>query len=137
MLVQKLTSFEAKIDMVLSRIPAQPIAVPNVPKQQQQPVIASLPKPVRENRHMHKAICADCGMDCEVPFKPREDRQVYCKECFTKRKSNKSIFKPQVLDKPKQEIPVTINAAPAEKPKAAKPAESPKKPFKKKKKTNR
>lgn len=37
-------------------------------------------------REMHKAVCADCGTDCEVPFKPSEDRPVYCRECFGKHK---------------------------------------------------
>ena len=37
-------------------------------------------------REMHKAVCADCGKDCEIPFKPKEDRPVYCKECFAKHK---------------------------------------------------
>ena len=37
-------------------------------------------------REMHKATCADCKKECEVPFKPREDRPVYCKDCFAKRK---------------------------------------------------
>lgn len=32
-----------------------------------------------------KAICAECGQTCEVPFKPSGDRPVYCKECFSKR----------------------------------------------------
>ena len=35
-------------------------------------------------REMHKAVCADCKNECEVPFKPSEDRPVYCKECFGK-----------------------------------------------------
>jgi len=39
-------------------------------------------------REMHKAICADCKKECEVPFKPREDRPVYCKECFSKHKDS-------------------------------------------------
>ena len=30
-------------------------------------------------REMHKAICADCKNECEVPFKPSEDRPVYCR----------------------------------------------------------
>ena len=38
-------------------------------------------------REMHKATCADCKKECEVPFKPREDRPVYCKECFSKRRN--------------------------------------------------
>ena len=33
---------------------------------------------------MHKAICADCKQDCEVPFKPIEGKPVYCKECYPK-----------------------------------------------------
>ena len=37
-------------------------------------------------REMHKATCADCNKECEVPFKPSGDRPVYCKECFSKRK---------------------------------------------------
>ncbi len=37
-------------------------------------------------REMHKAVCADCKKECEVPFKPREDRPVYCKDCFSKHK---------------------------------------------------
>ncbi|HLF18861.1 MAG TPA: CxxC-x17-CxxC domain-containing protein [Candidatus Omnitrophota bacterium] len=37
-------------------------------------------------REMHKAVCADCGKECTVPFKPSGDRPVYCKECFSKRK---------------------------------------------------
>lgn len=35
-------------------------------------------------REMHKATCSDCGQETEVPFKPAEDRPVYCRECFQK-----------------------------------------------------
>lgn len=31
---------------------------------------------------MHKAICADCGAACEVPFKPNGKRPVLCSNCF-------------------------------------------------------
>lgn len=37
-------------------------------------------------KEMHKAVCADCKKECEVPFKPREDRPVYCRDCFSKHK---------------------------------------------------
>ena len=37
-------------------------------------------------REMHKAVCAECKKECDVPFKPSGDRPVYCKECFSKRK---------------------------------------------------
>ncbi|PIO03359.1 DNA-directed RNA polymerase [Candidatus Woesearchaeota archaeon CG08_land_8_20_14_0_20_47_9] len=37
-------------------------------------------------REMHKAICSECGKECEVPFKPTEGKPVFCRECFQKRK---------------------------------------------------
>ncbi len=37
-------------------------------------------------REMHKAVCAGCGAECEVPFKPQEGRPVYCRECFAKKR---------------------------------------------------
>ena len=39
-------------------------------------------------REMHKATCAECKKECEVPFKPTEGKPVYCKECYAKRKNN-------------------------------------------------
>ena len=32
---------------------------------------------------MHRAVCADCGKDCEVPFRPSGDKPVFCSECFS------------------------------------------------------
>lgn len=32
---------------------------------------------------MHKAVCSDCGKDCEVPFRPSGDKPVYCNDCFS------------------------------------------------------
>ena len=34
-------------------------------------------------REMHPAVCAQCGIDTEVPFLPRGDRPVYCSDCFS------------------------------------------------------
>ena len=39
-------------------------------------------------REMHKAVCAECKKECDVPFKPSGDRPVYCKDCFSKRKDS-------------------------------------------------
>jgi len=39
-------------------------------------------------REMHKAVCADCQKECEVPFKPSAGRPVYCKDCFSKHKDS-------------------------------------------------
>lgn len=37
-------------------------------------------------RQFFKATCADCGKECEVPFKPTEGRPVYCRDCFKNHK---------------------------------------------------
>jgi len=55
-------------------------------------------------RTMHKAVCADCKIECEVPFRPTGGRPVYCKECFSKRKSD-SPFKEKHDSRPRQEEP--------------------------------
>ncbi len=36
----------------------------------------------RNDREMHPAVCAECGKDTMVPFRPRGDRPVYCSDCF-------------------------------------------------------
>jgi CxxC-x17-CxxC domain-containing protein len=33
-------------------------------------------------REMHPAVCAECGKETTVPFKPTGDKPVYCKDCF-------------------------------------------------------
>lgn len=33
-------------------------------------------------REMFTVVCADCGAETQVPFEPRNDRPVYCRECF-------------------------------------------------------
>jgi len=38
----------------------------------------------RPARQMYDIICADCGQPAQVPFKPREDRPVYCRDCYEK-----------------------------------------------------
>ncbi|MGI6345237.1 MAG: zinc-ribbon domain containing protein [Bacillota bacterium] len=38
-------------------------------------------------REMHTVICADCGAETQVPFRPSGDRPVYCQDCFQKRKN--------------------------------------------------
>ena len=35
-------------------------------------------------REMHSVVCAECGKDTTVPFKPRGDRPVYCSDCFSR-----------------------------------------------------
>ncbi|MCL5959800.1 MAG: zinc-ribbon domain containing protein [Chloroflexi bacterium] len=34
-------------------------------------------------REMFPAVCAQCGKSTQVPFQPRNDRPVYCSECYS------------------------------------------------------
>ena len=36
----------------------------------------------RREREMFPAVCAQCGKATQVPFQPRNDRPVYCSDCF-------------------------------------------------------
>lgn len=40
----------------------------------------------RDSRPMvlHDAICSNCGNKCQVPFRPTEDKPVYCRDCFVR-----------------------------------------------------
>lgn len=38
-------------------------------------------------RQMHDAVCAECGADTQVPFKPTGERPVYCSDCFKERRN--------------------------------------------------
>jgi CxxC-x17-CxxC domain-containing protein len=40
--------------------------------------------PARASREMYPAVCAECGQDTLVPFAPKENRPVYCANCFAK-----------------------------------------------------
>ena len=34
-------------------------------------------------RQSYEATCAECGVQTTVPFRPRGDRPVYCRTCYT------------------------------------------------------
>ena len=36
----------------------------------------------RGERKMFEVTCANCGKQTTVPFEPKGDRPVYCRECF-------------------------------------------------------
>ena len=38
-------------------------------------------------REMFKTTCSQCGGVAEVPFEPRGDKPVYCRDCFAQRPS--------------------------------------------------
>ena len=38
-------------------------------------------------RQMYPAVCSSCGKETEVPFQPRNDKPVYCRECFQQQRA--------------------------------------------------
>lgn len=36
-------------------------------------------------REMHTTTCSSCGKEAQVPFKPRGDKPVYCRDCYASR----------------------------------------------------
>jgi CxxC-x17-CxxC domain-containing protein len=61
-----------------------------------------------ERKTMHSAVCGECGDSCQVPFKPRGDKPVYCSHCFGQQESasNSNFSKPREF---KRETPVVSN----------------------------
>lgn len=99
-LQEQIAVIDRKIDVLISKSSPRPVD----------------PRPSQpqgngyKERILYKAVCADCKKGCEVPFKPSGERPIYCKECFSKRKSIGS-FRPgqnnrQASIPPKQEVNV-------------------------------
>ena len=42
----------------------------------------------RAEREMFPAVCASCGKQTQVPFQPRDDRPVYCSDCYTRQRGS-------------------------------------------------
>jgi len=39
-----------------------------------------------EQREMYPAVCAACGKATTVPFKPSNDKPIFCRDCFQPRR---------------------------------------------------
>jgi CxxC-x17-CxxC domain-containing protein len=44
----------------------------------------------RPERTMHPAVCSACGKETMVPFVPRNDKPVYCSDCFQSQREPRS-----------------------------------------------
>lgn len=42
----------------------------------------------RRSFEMHKAICDNCGKECEVPFRPTSGKPIFCSDCFERKNSS-------------------------------------------------
>jgi CxxC-x17-CxxC domain-containing protein len=41
----------------------------------------------RGQKQLYSVTCADCGKETQVPFQPRLQRPVYCRDCFERQPS--------------------------------------------------
>jgi CxxC-x17-CxxC domain-containing protein len=38
----------------------------------------------------YSTVCSECGVECEVPFRPKADKAVYCPKCWSTRKQQRN-----------------------------------------------
>ena len=55
----------------------------NARKAQRSTGLGQVPSSTAGLREMHDAVCAQCGTATTVPFRPRGDRPVYCRSCYS------------------------------------------------------
>ncbi len=58
---------------------------------------------------LYPAICSNCGKHTEVPFKPDPEKEVFCKECYDKRKAEKRLAEASMPEAKKIESLKTIH----------------------------
>jgi len=127
-ILEQLSNIERKVDQIMNR--SQERVNAGGPAQ------APAPRPEHINynkgnqnqdlgfngRRYHKAICADCRKECEVPFKPSGDRPVFCKECFSKRKTSGTLKDKLKFQPQKENVPQTPPVEKVEPKKAPSPS---------------
>jgi CxxC-x17-CxxC domain-containing protein len=103
---QQLSAIENKLDILISGSSKRPFE-----KNYSQQPSRRFDHPHRHDRgprEMHKATCAECNKECEIPFKPSGDRPVYCRDCFAKRKKS-NLFNANRDNRPeKRQKPVRM-----------------------------
>lgn len=73
----------------------------------------------REEREMFKATCSECGDMCQVPFRPRDGRPVFCNNCFRKDEDQGGSFERRPsFDKPSRDFSFREDRAPERTPRA-------------------
>lgn len=60
----------------------------------------SFGKRTTNKQDLFKVICSKCGKECEVPFKPTNNKPIFCRECFKKPEGYQSRdFEPKKEEK--------------------------------------
>lgn len=74
------------------------------PKLKNYQLFKKLPVIAHQTEHgaqTYKAVCADCGHNCEVHFQPDVTKPVYCKKCWKQHKPHKPVKRPKKSRKKK------------------------------------
>ncbi len=64
--------------------------------------------PTKPQIQLYPVICSECGKHTEVPFKPDPEKEVFCKECYEKRKLEKKAQQ----SAPTQAVPDKVPSVP-------------------------
>ena len=109
-LVERLESLEKKTDLVITRLAALPSEIRQI-SSSATPVSHTAPQTSGpRERVLYEAVCADCRKGCKVPFRPNENRPVYCPECWAIRKVGHVPQNPDqgsLIPKEKRVMPVS------------------------------
>ncbi|HLH62275.1 MAG TPA: zinc-ribbon domain containing protein [Ktedonobacteraceae bacterium] len=54
---------------------------------------SSLPRSSSRSGDHYETTCATCGRPTSVPFVPREDRPVYCSDCFQAQRASRGSYR--------------------------------------------
>ncbi|HEX6484055.1 MAG TPA: zinc-ribbon domain containing protein [Ktedonobacteraceae bacterium] len=54
---------------------------------------SSMPRSSMRSSEHYETICATCGRPTSVPFIPREDRPVYCSDCFQAQRASRGSYR--------------------------------------------
>jgi CxxC-x17-CxxC domain-containing protein len=60
----------------------EPGRCPSCRQQHRQSKMMARTSGERVPRELHTVMCAECGKEAKVPFLPRNDRPVYCSDCY-------------------------------------------------------
>jgi CxxC-x17-CxxC domain-containing protein len=50
-------------------------------------------------KEMHAAVCNECGKNCQVPFKPTGNKEIFCSDCFQKRGGKEGMADSRMSDR--------------------------------------
>jgi CxxC-x17-CxxC domain-containing protein len=86
-IAERLEALEKKTNLVISQTAVRLPELSSHTQTLQRPAHVSQQNHNPRERILYDAVCADCCKSCKVPFKPSENRPVYCPECFAIRKA--------------------------------------------------